>query len=174
MRIRLLLSIVVIISLCALTSTQVSGAEFIKGLAALSDNLKDGTTVKVAVRTGKLSPTYPYKDAFMWGGDMRGRDEIIMPKTVITEMNIQIGNEKIIVPLSAYSDLGNPYLVSLVKEVRGFRLIIKGRGGTGTSYKAVLEFHGVDIQHRKVILSIFPDEVWQETTYSFISENSEK
>lgn len=174
MRVRLFLKIIVVLSFFGLLTTNVIGAEFSQGIAKLSGNLKDGTPVKIEVRKGKLMPQYPYKGAFMWGGDMRSETEVIMPKTFVTAMDVRIGNKKSIVPLSAYSDLGNPYQISYERTESGFKLIIEGRGGTGTSYKAVLDFIGLDIRHRKVILAIFPDEVWQETTYSFISENSER
>lgn len=173
MMIRLFLNVIAIMSLL-MTSTSVSGADFSQGIAKLNDNLKDGTPIKIEVRTGELTSQYPYKDALMWGGDMQSETEVIMPKTFITEMDIRIGNKKIIVPLSAYSDLGNPFQILYEKAESGFKLIIEGRGGTGTSYKAVLEFHGMDIRCRKVILVIFPDEVWQETTYSFISETGKR
>lgn len=173
MIVRIFLSIVGIVSLLSVMPSYVSSADFIQGIAKLSSQLTDGSSVQVEVRTMKLTPQYPYKNAFMWGGDMRGRDEVLMPKTVITAMDVRINNEKIFLPLSAYSDLGNPYQVSLEKAERGFRLVITGRGGTATSYKAVLEFNHENIQRRKVTLDVFPDEVWEETVYSFISNKQE-
>lgn len=174
MRIHLFIKILALLGFLSLASTNVSGAEFSQGVAKLGGNLKDGTPVKIEVRKGKLTPQYPYKDAFMWGGDMQSETKVIIPKTFVTAMDIRIGNKKSIVPLSAYSDLGNPYKISYEKTESGFKLIIEGRGGTGTSYKAILEFHGLDIHHRKVFLAIYPDEVWQETTYSFLSETSKE
>ncbi len=146
--------------------------EFIQGVAKLSNQLADGTSVKIEVRSKKLMPKYPYERAFLWGGDMMGKDKVIMPKTIISMVDIKVGNESVLVPLSAYSDLGNPYQILFEKTKRGFRLIIEGEGGTDTSYKAVLEFSDDNIQRRKVVLGVFPQEVWEETVYSFISRNN--
>ncbi|MCC7201063.1 MAG: hypothetical protein IT393_00120 [Nitrospirae bacterium] len=170
----LFFSNVIITTLAIVMPTFVNGAEFIQGVVQLGGQLRDGTAVKIDMRTVKLTPQYPYAHAFMWGGDFESRSEVIMPKNVIAAINIQIGNEKMFVPLSAYSDLGNPYQASFEKTDRGFRLIIAGRGGTSTPYKAVLEFNNENIQRRRITLDIFPDEVWEETEYSFKSSTDEK
>lgn len=174
MIVHLFLGIIAIISFVSVSSQNAISAEFVNGIVELSDRLTDGTPIKVKVQKMNLSPDYPYKHAFMWGGDMRGEGEVLMPKTAISAMDVRIGKEKILVPLSAYSDLGNPYQVSLEKADRRFKLIIAGRGGTATSYKAVLEFDDENIQRRKVTLSVFPDEVWEETVYSFIRKNDKR
>lgn len=170
----LFFSTMIVMALSMVVPPFVDGAEFVQGVARLSGQLKNGTTVKIEIRTMKLTPQYPYAHAFVWGGDFESRSEVIMPKNVIAAIDIQIGDEKMIVPLSAYSDLGNPYQASFEKTDRGFRLIIAGRGGTSTPYTAVLEFNNENIQRRKVTLDIFPDEVWQETEYSFKSSTDEK
>lgn len=167
MRLWLLWKVVILVSLLNLISTSINGAEFSQGVTKLSNNLKDGTPVEIEVRTSKIAASYPYKDAFMWGGDMRSEEDVVMPKTVISMIDVRIGNRKSIVPLSAYSDLGAPFQISYEKAGSGFKLIIRGRERTGTSYKATLEFNSMDIRRRTVVLAVFPDEVWEETTYSF-------
>lgn len=62
---------------------------------------------------------------------------------------------------------------SLEKAERGFKLTISG-GDAATSYRAVLVFDYEHIQRRKVTHGEFPDEVWEETVYSFISKNSKR
>lgn|SRR5574337_19056 len=174
MKIHLFFSSVIIAALSSVTPTFVSGAEFTQGIARVSGQLTNGATVQVEIRTMKLTNQYSYTHAFMWGGDIKGPREVIMPKNVIAAMDVQIGKERVLIPLSAYSDLGNPYQVSFEKVDRGFKLIIAGRGGTSTSYKAILEFNNENIQRRKVTLDIFPDEVWEETGYSFKSSTDER
>jgi len=143
-------------------------ADLVQGIAKLKGQLTDGTTVKAELRTIKVTPKYPYKHAFMWGGD-----ETAVPKTVITAIDVRIGSEKIFVPLSAYSDLGDPHQTSLENMEHGFKLIITG-GDAAVSYKAVLVFDKENIQRRKVTHGEFPDEVWEETVYSFISKDDER
>jgi hypothetical protein len=162
------LFLVAIISLFYVIPLPANGAEFIKDVIKLSDSLTDGTPVKIEVRKVKISSRYPYPHAFIWGGD-----ELDMPKTVITALDILSGTEKIYVPLSAYSDLGDPNQVSLERTQKGFQIIIQG-GEAASSYKAVLVFNHENIKRRKVIHGEFPDEVWEETTYSFISQTEER
>ena len=97
----------------------------------------------------------------MWGGD-----ETRMPSSVLAEMNIKIEGDKIFIPLSAFSDLGNPKQIFIESNKDEFAIIING-GGSSTSYKAILIFKDKYITKRKVILSEFPDQVWEETNYSF-------
>jgi hypothetical protein len=149
------------------------GADFSQGVLKISDNMNEGTPVQIEVNTGDTRSQYPYRDAFMWGGDMRSEEEVVLPRNVITSMNIRIGNKKCIVPFSAYSDLGNPRQISFENTSLGFQLIIIG-GDAGSSYKAVLVFNREDIERRKVAHGEFPDEVWEETLYSFIPANDKR
>lgn len=167
---RLFLSIC-IASLLSFMYSNVNGAEINKGVAKLSGQLTDGTSVEAVVQTVKLTSQYPYKGALIWGGDVRGSGNVQMPKSVISLIDLRIGNEKVFIPLSAYSDLGNPMQASLEKAGHGFKITITG-GDTATSYKAVLIFDNEHIQRRRVSLGEFPDEVWEETVYSFISKKS--
>lgn len=167
MRMRMLLSMVVAIIWLSIISTSVSGAEFFQDIAKLSDYLIDGTPVTIEMRTTKLTPQYPYKDPFMWGGD-----EVLRPKTVIINLDVRVGKEKKVIPLSAYRDLGDPYKILLEITQKGFHIIIRG-GDAATSYKAVLDFEGEHIKRRKVSHGEFPDEVWEETEYSFIADTGQ-
>ena len=132
MKLYLFLSIVIIACLLAVMPSYAISADLVQGIAKLKGQLADGTTVKAELRTMKVTPKYPYKHAFMWGGD-----ETAVPKTVITAIDVRIGNEKIFVPLSAYSDLGDPRQTSLENMEHGFKLIITG-GDAAVSYKRCL------------------------------------
>ena len=79
---------------------------------------------------------------------------------------ILIGNKKVFVPLSAYSDLANPSNLVLKTNQNSFNLIIYG-GDAGCSYKAELLFENSYIKARKVSHEEFPDEVWEKTEYHF-------
>jgi hypothetical protein len=65
---------------CARTSWG-NGEEFKNGNARLSGSLADGTQIQIDVRTAKLTREYPYKDAFMWGGEFQSESKVILPKT---------------------------------------------------------------------------------------------
>jgi hypothetical protein len=161
---------VIIIILFSIMPSYVRCEEFIQGVAKLNNQLTDGSPVNIKVWSKKINSTYPYEKAFLWGGDYFGEKKIIMPKSIISKIDIKVRNEKIIVPLSAYSDLGNPKLVLFERTKQGFKLIIEGVGGEETAYKAILEFSGENIQRRRVMLKLFSQEVWQETVYSFVSK----
>lgn len=172
MKLRLLIIIIGIVFLNTIPSL-VNAEEFINGIARLKGTLTNGSVVQIKVYAAKLTSQFPYKNAFMWGGDMESETEAIMPKTVVSAINIKMGNENFFMPLSAYCDLGNPYDVRFENiKNGGFKLTIAGHGGEATSYHAVLEFNEENILRKKVFLDTFPDQVWEQTTYSFISKNS--
>ena len=165
------LKIILVFVLCIISSC-VNGAEFKEGIVNLNFQLDDSTAVQIVVQTGMIDSNYPYKQAFMWGSDFESADSVIMPKEVVSSIDVRIGNEKVFVPLSAYSNLGTPRKVSLVKIGQGFELNIFG-SGTSLGYKATLRFNKEHIVSRKVFSRNFPDNRWEETIYSFISSDSE-
>ena len=164
----LFLSIVATLFLLGCIPQNVSGVDFSKGSVRLTNHLTDGSLVEVVVQKENLGTQYPYRHAFIWGGD-----ESLMPKTVITALRIEIGTNSIVTPLSAYSNLGDPRLVSLEKMQSGFKIIIVGGDAAG-SYEAVLLYSMDHILNRKVVHGEFPSEVWEETVCSFITKNSDR
>lgn len=169
--IRLLFSLTIAI---ILMSPYPYSADFNQGIVKLSDRLADGTQIQLELYTIKITSSYPYKNAVMWGGDWEGEDKVLMPKTVISDMHIKVGNEKMYIPLSAYSDLGNPYQISLGKlqSHNEFQIIILG-GDAGGSYRAVLTFDREKILRRRVMLGENSCEVWEETVYSYVSDRGQ-
>lgn len=97
----------------------------------------------------------------MWGGN-----EIKMPSSVLVEVNLKIKDEKIFIPFSALSDLGNPKQIFLEHNQNEFIIIING-GDASTTYQVILFFKNNCIYRRKVILSEISNQVWEETNYSF-------
>lgn len=134
---------------------------FSNGVAKITGESHDGNPIKIEVRTTKYSQSFPYREGFSWGAD-----DIFPPTSVITSIKGRIiGAGDIFVPLSAYSDLADPFILSLENTPKGFRLVITG-GDAGCSYAATLVFENIDIQRRKVVHGEFPDEAWEETVYS--------
>lgn len=100
----------------------------------------------------------------MWGGD---EENLSLPKKIIHSVTVVKNKQKIFIPLSAYSDLGDPNYIEL-KPLSGkkFQLIITGSDAAG-SYKATLEFENNEIWKRRIVSGEFPDDVWEETKYKF-------
>jgi len=154
--------------LLLMVSSDIRGEQLLSDTVALNGKLKDGSLIDVVLRISGVSEGWPHQQSFSWGGD-----ESSIPKRFVTAIEVKVGSERLIVPFSAYSDLGNPYQASLEKMKRGFKIILKGGDAAG-SYTAELVFSKVNIQRRKVTHGEFPDEVWQETTYSFVSKDSSR
>lgn len=146
---------------------QTEGAQFINGDAQIEGYINN-ELIRIIVSTTKYFSNYPYQTGLLWGVI----DEDEKPFSVISNIEISIKNRKLFVPLSAYSDLANPYEILLRTDQNSFTLIIDG-GDTGTSYFAELYFVNSEIKHRKVYHKEFPDEVWEKTEYSFIQDRGQ-
>ena len=143
-------------------STFAASTNFDADSAKANITLGTSDVVNVVVESIELPTEFTYRKAYMWGGD-----DTTPPKTIIKAITISSKGESIFIPLSAYSDLGNPRKISLSKlAVRGFRLLIIGGDAAG-SYQAMLDFKANEISRRRVVSGEFPIEVWEETTYSF-------
>jgi hypothetical protein len=82
------------------------------------------------------------------------------------QLDVYLGVNRVFVPISAYSDLGNPRSSTIETADKGFQIVVRG-GDAATSYKATLVFEGGLLRSRKVVNGEFPDEAWEETIYSF-------
>lgn len=142
-------------------AAQPVGVNLDRKIAHLSIISNSSNRVDVTVRLIKPLKTFPYNYAYTWGGD-----ESTSPKRIIQSMNIKSGSNLVQAPLSSYADLGNPTRMWLMATEIGFRLIIKGGDASG-SYTATLEFSKNEIVRRKVTSGEFPDNVWEETSFSF-------
>lgn len=130
-------------------------------------NLGPSELVKVSVKTVTPIAAYPYSKSYFWGGD-----KTTPPKKIIETISISKSTNTIDVPLSAYSDLGNPAEISLKKlSAHGFQIKICG-GDAGGSYCAMLDFKNEGIIRRKVVHNEFPNQIWEETTYTFIQPDN--
>lgn len=139
-------------------------AKFIDGVASITKHVSGGD-LKITVQTSKTAGS-PFKEGFRWGGE-----DAIAPLTLITSIIVQSGADKIFVPLSAYSDLGDPRRISLKTIGTGVELTITG-GDAGVAYSAVLVFKEGWLTHRRVAHGEFPDEAWEETKYVYNTLNN--
>ncbi len=136
-----------------------SSANFVDGVATITEHVAGGD-LKVTVKTSKTAGGL-FKGGFRWGGE-----DAMAPLSLITSIVVQSGADKLFVPLSAYSDLGDPRRLSLKTSAAGFELVIAG-GDAGVAYNAVLVFEQGWLTRRRVAHGEFPDEAWEETKYAY-------
>jgi hypothetical protein len=94
------------------------------------------------------------------------------PITVVSEIKVRAGDREIFVPLSAYGDIANARRVCFEQQGNHYLLTITG-GSTSTAFEAVLEFDQQSILKRRIRLSEFPDQRWEETIYSFVKDRGQ-
>lgn len=159
---------VTLLLLClGVTQSFAAGVNFVAGLATTSVALGASDSVRASVKVIEVPKDYPYDRAYMWGGD-----EDSSPQHIIETISIFRNGKLIYIPMSAFSDLGNPAKILLKRlSSDSFRLVINGGDAAG-SYSAILDFRGNEIYRRKVISNEFPKEVWEETKFSFNDLNN--
>lgn len=138
-------------------------ADFTNGAVDATYPLAHRVTLHVRVTTTKVGPAFPFRDGFMWGGDGPER-----PRCVIDLITIRAGASPVFVPLSAYADLGDPGDLKVLPAPGrfGFALMIRGGDAAG-AYEATLTFRDNEIRRRRVTSGEFPQQVWQDTRYSW-------
>jgi hypothetical protein len=125
--------------------------------------LKNGAKASVLVSVSNyVAGDFMYSAPLWWG------TELSPPRTFIKKLTVRVGENESSIRFSAYSDLVNINSVDLNILDKGFNIAIDG-GETGTHYKAVICFDNDGfLLRRKVYSPSFPDEVGEETKYSFI------
>lgn len=139
-------------------------ASFVDDVAIITKHVAGGD-LKVTVKTSKTAGGF-FKEGFRWGGE-----DAVAPPTLIASIVVQSGADKLFVPLSAYSDLGDPRRVSLKTSATGFEIAISG-GDAGVAYNAVLVFEDGWLIRRRVAHGEFPNEAWEETKYAYNTLNN--
>lgn len=137
----------------------VGAVRFVDGRALISTRIS-GDDFQVSVRTSEAS-AIPFKEGFRWGGEGS-----MAPSHLITSVSVVKGKEKIFVPISSYSDLGDPHEIYLNPTSSGFDLTIIG-GDAGVAYRAILVFEQEWLVRRRVVHGEFPDQAWEETKYAY-------
>jgi hypothetical protein len=119
--------------------------------------------VCVAVSTESVSDS-PKRSGFGWGGE-----DFDPPQFLIHQLKLTARGKDLFVPLSSFSDLGNPRLLELNLTAKGFDLVFLG-GDAAASYRAILVFERGWLVRRRVQHGEFPKQAWEETRYRFNTE----
>lgn len=129
------------------------------------DQLINKSKVYVVIETESISDEFVYGKPVWWGA------EFVLPKTITKNIIVTLDGNKSWIRFSAYSDLVNLKSAKLTVFKNGFQISIDG-GESSTHYIANLNFDNEGfLISRKVYSPKFPDEVWEETRYSFIRRN---
>lgn len=141
---------------------------FSNGIAKLESKYGNSTLI-IEVRTQKFS-NFPYRETLMWGGYLV-EPHNSHPKMFVASFTIEAGKKDIVLPLSAFADLADPYTISIEKKSKnGFDIKLLG-SETSEAYEALFHFEGDHLKLRKVKNLEFPDEAWEETVYSWVADN---
>jgi hypothetical protein len=140
-----------------------NSSAFKQGIAQVNVYTGDKVLIKANVYSKKYSSEFPLKYQFGWGADPTGAT---LPQSIVSLIEMIWGNESVWIPLSAYSDLTDPYKVELQVDHDNIILIIIGSDGGG-AYQAELVFENAELKYRKVFNDEFPDQAWQKTEYHF-------
>lgn len=139
------------------------------GRAVVHKALGSHDTVDVTLKTRAMRATYSYPGAVLWGG-AGGK-----PKFFISAILLKYDGQKISLPLSSYGDLGDPDTVEVTATKVGFDVSIVGSDAAG-SYRATLVFQTIGgnmlLQSRMVRSGEFPEQGWEKTVYSYVTETN--
>jgi hypothetical protein len=150
----------------AIVTTAADAAETLTAIKAegnteLAFKSRSGNNLLVEMWQARFNPSFPYKGALFWGGDI---DQL--PGTFLSSIQIVQNKKSVFIPLSAYSDLGDVKFASLEASQDGFILHLHG-GNTATEYDAEINFQHGYLRTRSVALRELPDERREMTSYSF-------
>lgn len=126
----------------------------------LSVQVASGVIVKVRATINKPPTSYPDVSTLRWGV------EAVAPRKVFKVFEVMWADAHVFLPFSSYWDLTNPRNLSLTANGKAAVLVIDG-GDAATSYRATLIFENGFLKRRKVVHGEFPDNAWEETTYSY-------
>jgi hypothetical protein len=135
------------------------------GCTKLELSVKNEKPVNAEICSAQVTEAYPYKGAFLWGGDVGE-----LPGSVVISIHVFADDKNILVPLSAYSDLGDVHYASLEASDKGFSLNLHG-GETATGYDAKLEFENGHLVSRDIESREFPQQVKETTKYLFLKSD---
>jgi hypothetical protein len=160
-----------ILPLCILLVFKTYGSDstvYFRELSEIELKYESITPIVARIKVTDFS-AFPYRETSLWGGYIKGSQQTV-PKNFISSMQIWVGKNELHIPVSAFSDLGDPKTVKLIRNSKkSFEIKISG-SETGEAYEAVFFFHGLHLKTRKVRHAEIP-EAWQETIYSFASPN---
>lgn len=132
-----------------------------------SATLADGP-IKLIAKLERLKSPIDCPSASTW----RWGSEQACPSRRIGLLEVSFQGRPVVIPYSAFADLGNPTSVSIERSAKGTTYSIKIKGGdAATSYSAVLKLRSGLLLEKIVRHGEFPDDAWEKTIYKFnISE----
>lgn len=136
-----------------------SSALFMRpGTTTVSGMSSKGSVITASCRVGLTSRSLREFKGF-WGVESGG------PAISITSLTITVAKDTLDIPFTAWADLGYPESMWLSFGTGADTLSVRG-GSTSTGYTARMIIEDRRLVKRRVELGEFPDEVWQETSYS--------
>jgi len=143
----------------------VSGKSIVSENYTIDEVLPNNSIVSVVLVTKEFENSMWNEDVIWWGAEFND------PVTMVGRLTVELDEHSSWVRHSAYSDLVNVKDMRITKSNSGFKLIIKG-GQTASLYHAHLVFDNAGyLIRRRVFSPNFPDEVWEETVYSYIKRH---
>ena len=127
------------------------------GVTTLNVAWGDDANVRVSMTVRKAGQCALSRSDY-WGTDGDA------PKTVITRMLVTVGGDEATVPFRAYGDLGEPSSVTATCDSE-ITITVLGGDAAGR-YSATFFLSGMVLKKRRVESRTFPDEVWEEASYS--------
>jgi hypothetical protein len=106
-------------------------------------------------------------DAEAWWGARRFARE---PQLVVSRIEMGRKQDRVYVPVSAWSGIADVGWVGLGYRKGGCVLMLKG-GDAASSYTATLQIEGRQVTERVVRSSSFPDEAYEHTKYGYIPDD---
>jgi hypothetical protein len=152
----------------ALTPSKLFAASFENNrlTSKIQINEREFGEINIKKRSLENREKYKKQQVLFWGGD-----EVYIPREIIDSIVIKRKGEGIFLPFSAFSDLGDPRDISFKYIKNNFLIIIHGGDAAG-SYQATLTLKNGRLIKKRVVSNEFPDQVWTESKYSFIPEDS--
>jgi hypothetical protein len=137
---------------------------YIRGHRSFSSASGDGSRIQIELETVSAHAS-PYRNAEPWGA-AEDTSAWIVAALVIT-----LNDKALYVPMSAYSSLANVQALETRTTEQAFEIVLTG-GAEHFSYTAVLTFDNAGVlKKQRTFSGEFPDELWEETAYSFIPDD---
>ena len=121
----------------------------------LQGRTHDGNSIAVTIWVARGGSSIPYAIVL---------NDPVPPKTLITELKVEVKGKPLVVPLSVYADLFAPQEAFLQIVSSYTRLVITG-GDASTSYKAVIMFGRGIVTAREIYSLLVPGKPTQRTVY---------
>jgi hypothetical protein len=141
-----------------------SEAPLALGTTELSIIAGNGSTVELTLEVQACPPDWPF-NVDLWSSSHAPRES---PLRVFRHYGIRFGDRAFDMPLASYIDLPNPNRASIASRGDSVFVLLTGNGD-GLGYAVKWVFVDAQLRTRQVASTEFPDELWQETRYSWPS-----